>query len=121
MGWKKRLEFTRDVHLATLHHDLQHTRKDLVCSQCGHYHGEIWGTARKMFLTVVSRAVVQNGGNQVKVLPVCDWCARKNDQAMTYEKSLVKASQLKESLRLKELRKYYPKGIMPRVRQKMSA
>ncbi len=56
MSWKKRLEFLRDSHLPTLHPDLQHSRKDLVCSHCGHFHGEIWATAKKMYLTVVSRA-----------------------------------------------------------------
>lgn len=117
MSWKKRIEFVREVHFCTLHHDLQKTRKDLVCSYCGHFHGEIWATARKMYLTVVSQAVVQNNGNQVKVLPVCDWCARKDSRAIAYEKALVKAAQLQESIRLKEICKYYPKGRLPRERK----
>ena len=118
MSWRKRLEFVREVHLRTQHHDLQETRKDLVCCHCGHYHGEIWATAKKMNLTVISNAMVQNGGNQVKVAPVCDWCARKDSRAIAYEKALAKAAQLQESIRLKEIRKYYPKGRMPREREK---
>ena len=121
MSWKKRLEFLRDSHLPTLHPDLQHSRKDLVCSHCGHFHGEIWATAKKMYLTVVSRAVVSNGGSQVKVAPVCDWCGRYDSQALCYEASLAKASQLKEAIRLKEMRKYFPKGKLPWDRRKQIA
>jgi hypothetical protein len=119
MSWRKRLEFVRDSHLATLHPDLQLSRKDLVCSKCGHYHGEIWAcharraTAKRMNLTIVGLAMVTVRLNQVIVAPVCDWCGRNNDQALSYEKALVNASHLKESIRRQEVRKYYPKAKKP--------
>lgn len=117
MGNRQSLEFLRDTHLPTLHPELRQPRKDLVCAYCGHFHGQIWATAKMLHLTVISMAVVRTVCYQVMVAPVCDWCGRKTSRALSYEMALAKASQLKESFRLQELRKYYPKGKRPWVRK----
>jgi len=113
MNWRERLEFVRDVHLKTLPQELNQIKKDLLCDKCGHYHGEVWANSTRMHLTIISMAMVQNGGRQVVVVPICDWCARNNQQALPWEKAQIKARELEKVLRLKEIKSYYPKGKIP--------